>query len=947
MASTSWVRTFVGATANGSLKSSQSFTATAGQTTFIVSGGYGVGLIDVFVNGSYLNSDSYTASNGTTVVLTDAASLGDILDVIIYSSLSQGFVVTSDQIGEGAINKYYTDARAREAISLTTTGTSGAATYNSTTGVLNIPQYQGGVTSFNTRTGAITLSSSDVTTALTYTPVTNARTLTINGVTYDLSADRSWSIAADVTSFNTRTGAISLTSTDVTNALEFTPENAANKGVNNGYASLDSGGKIPASQLPSYVDDILEYTNLAGFPGTGEAGKIYVDLTENKIYRWSGSAYIEVSPTVGGTWGAITGTLSNQTDLQTALNAKQASLSGTGFVKISGTTISYDNTAYVPYNGATSGIQLGSYGVFGGYVYLAKTGSIGGGLYFEHATSINAASAGYTSVNAYGTNGIGFFFGGFTKGIILKNNLLTTYREYSLPDASGTLALASDLSSYVPTSRTLTINGTAFDLSANRSWTIAPSSAARVEQTFTATASQTTFTITGGYVVGLVDVFVNGVKYPPSDFTATNGTTVVLGVACVAGDIVSILNYTATVAALPTSRDVLDYTATAGQTIFTVSGGYTVGLLDVFVNGAKLTSSEFTATNGTTFVLTFASAVGDQVQAIRYNASVTGVSGSGTANYVPKFTASGTVANSGLYDSGTGFYGFNTTSVNAGANGGGITINGTNNSVITLQNAGVNKMQFYHSVAYGTVLYGYENVTIGANTDLALGGYQGDGIKITSNGQILMGPGGPSFLPVDDGVTLLQLNGAIKAGAANLAGPIDYTPLTVRNLNDGNYYVGINFESGTDKATSAIRSYRTNSSVDYQTALTFWTKGTGAGPTTPTERMRIDSSGRIGIATTSPDTTLQLGRVFGFMHDINSGYIDCNRTSSGNYIVSQYAARIHLDSALGEIKFLTAVSGTAGSSASLVERFRITQSGAGVFSSSVTATSIIRTGGTS
>jgi hypothetical protein len=52
-----------------------------------------------------------------------------------------------------------------------------------------------GVSSFNTRTGAITLTSADVTTALGYTPVTNARTLTINGVTFDLSADRSFTVS--------------------------------------------------------------------------------------------------------------------------------------------------------------------------------------------------------------------------------------------------------------------------------------------------------------------------------------------------------------------------------------------------------------------------------------------------------------------------------------------------------------------------------------------------------------------------------------------------------------------------------------------------------------------------------------------------------------------------------------------------------------------------------
>lgn len=63
------------------------------------------------------------------------------------------------------------------------------------------------------------------------------------------------------------------------------------------YATLVDG-KVPASQLPSYVDDVLEYTNLASFPSTGETGKIYVDLTTNKTYRWSGSAYVEISPSL-------------------------------------------------------------------------------------------------------------------------------------------------------------------------------------------------------------------------------------------------------------------------------------------------------------------------------------------------------------------------------------------------------------------------------------------------------------------------------------------------------------------------------------------------------------------------------------------------------------------------------------------------------------------------
>jgi hypothetical protein len=106
-------------------------------------------------------------------------------------------------IGSNAVNNNefatlgQVTSTSRAAISLTTTGTSGPATYSSVTGVLNIPEYQGGVTSFNTRTGAVTLTSSDVTTALGYTPVTDARTLSINGVTYDLTANRSWTVGVN------------------------------------------------------------------------------------------------------------------------------------------------------------------------------------------------------------------------------------------------------------------------------------------------------------------------------------------------------------------------------------------------------------------------------------------------------------------------------------------------------------------------------------------------------------------------------------------------------------------------------------------------------------------------------------------------------------------------------------------------------------------------------
>lgn len=67
------------------------------------------------------------------------------------------------------------------------------------------------------------------------------------------------------------------------------------KGKANGLASLNDSGKVPSTQLPSYVDDVLEFTQLNQLPKPGESGKIYVVTSTNLQYRWSGSDYVEIS----------------------------------------------------------------------------------------------------------------------------------------------------------------------------------------------------------------------------------------------------------------------------------------------------------------------------------------------------------------------------------------------------------------------------------------------------------------------------------------------------------------------------------------------------------------------------------------------------------------------------------------------------------------------------
>ena len=107
------------------------------------------------------------------------------------------------------------------------------------------------------------------------------------------------------------------------------------KGVANGVATLDSSGLVPASQLPSYVDDVLEFANLASFPSVGESGKIYVALNTNLTYRWGGSSYIQIASgavqSVNGQTGVVNLTYSD-------VGAEQAFTKNTAFNKNFGTT---------------------------------------------------------------------------------------------------------------------------------------------------------------------------------------------------------------------------------------------------------------------------------------------------------------------------------------------------------------------------------------------------------------------------------------------------------------------------------------------------------------------------------------------------------------------------------------------------------------------------------
>lgn len=103
-----------------------------------------------------------------------------------------------------------------------------------------------------------------------------------------------------VTSVNTKTGDVVLTKSDIgLSNIDNTSD--LNKPISNATKlALDAkadlvNGLIPSSQLPSYVDDVLEYNDISLFPVIGELSKIYISISNNRIYRWTGSVYVEIS----------------------------------------------------------------------------------------------------------------------------------------------------------------------------------------------------------------------------------------------------------------------------------------------------------------------------------------------------------------------------------------------------------------------------------------------------------------------------------------------------------------------------------------------------------------------------------------------------------------------------------------------------------------------------
>jgi hypothetical protein len=710
------------------------FTATAAQTTFSCS--YVIGSVDVFYNGSKLAGSEFNASNGTTVVLNTACDAGDFVEIISWvagGGLSSSRTITIDGVTQdltanrtwnviptgGAAGDIlaktsatnyavawipnYTDARARAAISLTTTETAGLATYDSGTGVLNIPNYGSVLTNYVPYTGA-----TDNVNLGTYGLVSDYLQLNTSPTSVPSTAGTmAWNDADGTLDIKLKGGNVTL---QVGQETLYEVRNERGTTIPNGTAVYANGVTAGSSRITvdAYIaDGSIRENRFLGLATEDISNGVNGFVTHFGYVRgldtrgtssssisvgdetWAVGDILYVHPTVAGKLTNV----KPQHEITVAIIITRHQSSGVLFVRPSSAghlEDIHDISISSPSNGDI--LQyVSSTGLWTKAAGTTTSVAEGTNLYYTDARSRTAISLTTTETSGPATynNTTGVLNIPEYQGGVTSFNTRTGAVTLSSEDVTTALTYTP-----VTNARTLSINGTTYDLTANRSWTVGVNPSARTIQTFTATANQTTFTITGGYIVGLVDVFINGVRLTASDFTATNGTTVVLTTGTGVNNIVDVIKYTSAFIIDNALRQTTYFTATAGQTTFTVS--YSPGLVDVFYNGSKLPASEYTASNGTSIVLTTPAILNDTIEVTAYNYTAGAFTGQAQLNGTGFVKVSGTTVS---YDNSTYLTTSSASSTYLPLTGGILTgttrmdgSGGTTPSITMIFNSGINRL---------------------------------------------------------------------------------------------------------------------------------------------------------------------------------------------------------------------------------------------------------------
>lgn len=325
-----------------------------------------------------------------------------------------------------------------------------------------------------------------------------------------------------------------------------------------------------------------------------------------------------------GTWnGGTIGTAYGGTGLTSFSAANYALYStsssaltaGTLPVAAGGTAATTFTANGVVYGNGTSALGVTAAGTTG-QVLVGNTGSaptwgtISSSLVSSFQTSLSgltpstATTGAVTLAGTLGATSGGTGLTSYTTGDIIYSSATNTLAKLPIGTSGQILSIASGIPSWIPN----TSSGVSF-----------------VVTNFTATASQTTFTVT--YVVGLVEVYRNGVKLAIADYTASNGTTIVLATGANAGDVIEVVAFGAVnTAAVITAED---FNGTGSQTVFTMSvTPANSASVIIAISGVVQDPSTYTV-SGTTLTFSTAPPAGTDNISCRYLALPTTTTGTG------------------------------------------------------------------------------------------------------------------------------------------------------------------------------------------------------------------------------------------------------------------------------------------------------------------------------
>jgi hypothetical protein len=613
-----------------------------------------------------------SATSGVTIASSPVTVSGDIsLSIATASGSQQGLLSSTD---------WNTFNNKQAALTLTTTGNSGASTLVGAT--LNVPEY--------------TLSGLG--------GVPTSRTITINGTTQDLSADRTYNVGT-VTSvgLTTSTTGVTIGSTPVTGSGNITIDIATASGSTIGLLSasdwttfnnkqnaitLTTSGSSGAATLVGATLNIPQYqaagnyiTALTGEVTASGPGSASATLTNSAVI---GKVLTGLNLTGGGTIAATDSILDAFGKVQNQISAMVGGViykgtwnASTNTPTLASGTGSKGDYYIVTVDGSTNldGItdwKVGDWAIFNGTTWDKVDNT-------DAVSSVNGFTGAVSLSTSHINEGTNLYYTDARARAAIS--LTTTGDSGSATYTSGVLNVPTyTLSGLggVPTSRTLTINGTAFDLSADRSWSVGTVTSVGLSSS------------TSGVTIGSTPITTNG--------------TITLAIATASGSQQGLLSST-------------DWT-----TFNNKQGTITL------------------TTNGTSGAATFGA--GNVLNIPQYQAALTNpVTGTGTTNYIPKFTSSSAIGNSQIFDNGT-FVGIGTSGLSVGTDFVSIYYNSS-----TARNQAIN-IKDNNASANGSIFEVYRKSD---DTYLGLIRRNGtdDAILVTGNSYLALGSGNTERMRLD------------------------------------------------------------------------------------------------------------------------------------------------------------------------------------------------------